>query len=473
MPLDGGGGENGRGPDTEDASNTSIEIPAAPSITRHSTRTITKPIHYSQEQEKESAEKTVKKTSRHGKQKEMDLGNLQVVLQGLWDSNNILQHQVIKLTNELEKRDEEFRKRELEHQKMITTIQLHLKELQQDLRAAKQEAQESKETLIHLHEKSTEETRQEVATLREEVTELSAAIRAGNRTNPETTTERTASTGRSWASVTTPTSAVSSTTRTSRINRSLPMVRIDTNRASTQTKEILQNPSQLQHAISTHLHAYEPTKNVRIEGIKSAPRNIVKVFVDIEESATVLREHQEWLRALPGTQLRGEPWYPVKLDEVKKTDVYDDNGRERPDFREQFAEENNGTQIRMTRWLSGPKAYGSMAIFVSKEEDAHRLLDRKIVPIQGEAAFAEAFQYQSRPTRCRNCQQYGHKAARCPNPTVCARCAEHHATTDCKTTNTRCAACQKNGHTADDRNCDTWKKMKEEAQGRQSPLRTH
>jgi hypothetical protein len=287
-----------------------------------------------------------------------------VVLQGLWDSNNVLQHQVTKLTKELEKRDDEFKKRELEHQKLIATIQLHLKEHQQDLQIAKEEAQESKETLIHLHEKSTEETRREVATLREEVAVLSAAIRADNRTNLETTTGGTTSTGRSWASISTPTSAVSSTTRTSRINLSLPMVRIDTNRASAQTKEILQNPSQLKHAISTHLHAYEQTKNVRIEGIKSAPRNIVKVFVDSEESATLLREHQEWLRALPGTQLRGEPWYPVKLDEVKKADVYDDNGRERPEYRGQFAEENNGTQIRMTRWLSGPKVYGSMAIRV-------------------------------------------------------------------------------------------------------------
>ena len=97
-------------------------------------------------------------------------------------------------------------------------------------------------------------------------------------------------------------------------------------------------------------------------------------------------------------------------------------GKESQEFRTRFVQENNGAQIKMIRWFNDPKLYGSMVIFVSKEDDA-QLLKRKIAHMCGEAVL-EVFQYQHRPIHCRNCQQYGHKAAHCPNHTVCEWCAE-------------------------------------------------
>ncbi|OJZ79949.1 hypothetical protein ASPFODRAFT_54286 [Aspergillus luchuensis CBS 106.47] len=82
----------------------------------------------------------------------------------------------------------------------------------------------------------------------------------------------------------------------------------------------------------------------------------------------------------------------------------------------------------MVHWMSGPKAYGSMAVYLSKEKDVQFLLNRKIVHVRGEAAFADIFYRRERLLRCRNCQKYGHKEARCPNPTACGKCAACHPT---------------------------------------------
>ncbi|KAI2937956.1 hypothetical protein CBS147321_7486 [Aspergillus niger] len=471
-PECGEGDEYGRGADPGDASNTGVEIPGAPSTTRHSTRTVTRPIHYGQDQEREAAERTSRKNSKTGKAKELDPGSVQDLLRGLWEANNALQQQVTKLQIHLERRDEEFQKREIEHQKAIITLQLHLKEVQQEIRTTRQETRELKASIISTQQEYTEETKQEVTTLRKEIAELSSAVRSRNGITSHPTTEGTESTGRSWASVVTPASN-SSTARSTRVGLTLPMVRIDTRQASPQIKDILQDPTRLQQTISTHLRAHDQTKNIQIEGIKLAPRNLVKIFTNKDESSALLRAHQEWLQALPGVRLCGEPWFPVKLDEVRKADVYDSVGKENPTFRTQFAEENNDTQIRMIRWLSGPKSYGSMVIYVTKETDALRLLERKITHIRGEAVFTDAYRYQERPIRCRKCQVYGHKAARCPNHAVCARCAEHHMTADCEATNTRCAACRTDGHTADDRNCETWKRMKMTTQSQRPPPRAN
>jgi hypothetical protein len=72
-----------------------------------------------------------------------------------------------------------------------------------------------------------------------------------------------------------------------------------------------------------------------------------------DQAVKLLRERSEWLEALPGVKLQGEQWHPVKLDEVRKNDVFDDLGKEKSDFRENFAARNGGSQIRMIRWLSG------------------------------------------------------------------------------------------------------------------------
>ena len=104
----------------------------------------------------------------------------------------------------------------------------------------------------------------------------------------------------------TPSSMLSSGMRTTRANLGLPVVGLDTRQADPHIKELLQDPTRLQQAISTHVRMEMETEGTRIEGIKSAPRNTVKIFPDKEESSTIPKEHQVWLQALPGVKLRGE-----------------------------------------------------------------------------------------------------------------------------------------------------------------------
>ncbi|KAF7589597.1 hypothetical protein BBP40_004057 [Aspergillus hancockii] len=138
----------------------------------------------------------------------------------------------------------------------------------------------------------------------------------------------------------TSTSAISSTTRATRTNLGLPTVTLDTRQADPQLKETLREPTELRGIIMASIKAHHQTENITIEGAKSAPRHTVKIFVDKEENTTRLREYREWLEALPGVRLRGEQWFPVKIDDVRKSDVFDDNGCLHDDFPSTFDQEN-------------------------------------------------------------------------------------------------------------------------------------
>lgn len=194
------------------------------------------------------------------------------------------------------------------------------------------------------------------------------------------------------------------------------------------------------------------------------------MFVSSNEDVETLAEQQQWLQALPGVKLQGAQWFPVKLDEVRKSDVYNEAGQLKDDFAERFMQENGGAQTKKVRWLSGDKRFGSMVVYLSREADAQSLLSRRIVHIRGEAVFAEAYVYRNRPLRCRNCQQYGHKAARCRNETACERCAEPHTSAECTSSIVRCAACDIEGHAVSDPDCETWKKEWEKIRSRISAV---
>ncbi|GMG34123.1 unnamed protein product [Aspergillus oryzae var. brunneus] len=69
-----------------------------------------------------------------------------------------------------------------------------------------------------------------------------------------------------------------------------------------------------------------------LKELKTAPRNIVKAFVERDQDVKLLRERSESLQALSGVELQREQWYPIKLDAARKTDVFDDLEKEKSDF---------------------------------------------------------------------------------------------------------------------------------------------
>ncbi|RAQ56710.1 hypothetical protein COH20_005496 [Aspergillus flavus] len=69
-----------------------------------------------------------------------------------------------------------------------------------------------------------------------------------------------------------------------------------------------------------------------LKELKTAPRNIVKAFVERGQDVKLLRERSESLQALSGVELQREQWYPIELDAARKTDVFDDLEKEKSDF---------------------------------------------------------------------------------------------------------------------------------------------
>lgn len=307
-----------------------------------------------------------------------------------------------------------------------------------------------------LYRKELTESRKEVQELQKEIAslkELVQSLAVNAPTTPPST--QVSSPGRSWASVVSRSSLASSNTRAARTGLGLPAVIIDLRSAREETKTLVDDPTQTREKIRTALQRETATANVDIVGVKPTSRTTLKVFVNSEESVTNLRRDTNWLNALPGAQLQGEQWFPIKLNDVKKESVFGVSGMQREDFARKFRDENGVAEIKKIIWLSGKKRYGSMAVYLSKQADAEALLSRRIAHVHGEAVFTDSFYERQRPLRCRKCQQYNHKADRCPNSEACAKCAGNHRMDDCTSDVLKCAACQGN-HTANDRQCPKW-----------------
>ncbi|OOF96902.1 hypothetical protein ASPCADRAFT_129956 [Aspergillus carbonarius ITEM 5010] len=203
----------------------------------------------------------------------------------------------------------------------------------------------------------------------------------GLSTDQSTDQNTDQSTGKSWASIVTATPLVSPTTRATRADLGLPMIVVEGRKASAETKEVMRESGRVREVISNQLKSHRETENIKVEGVKALRGNSVKISVDSEENTKVLRENQSWLEALPGAIVQGEQWFPIKVDAVPRDAVFDDNA-ERHDFRDLFRLENEGAEVNMVRWMSGARPYGSMAVYLSKERDAHFLVNRKIVARQ-------------------------------------------------------------------------------------------
>lgn len=112
--------------------------------------------------------------------------------------------------------------------------------------------------------------------------------------------------------------------------------------------------------------------------------------------------------------------------------------------------------IAKITWLSkkdSGKAYGSMAVYVTKGSDAKRLLDGRYYDLAGESAYTNIFERRTGPVQCFNCQEIGHKAFSCKKPQACARSAEQgHHHKQCEAPEPKCIPCG-GPHESFNRNC--------------------
>jgi hypothetical protein len=394
-------------------------------------RTRHKPSLLSEEQERDAQEsRRTKKTDATKKAS----NKVPETNTNLHESNTLLRLILDKLDHQdatIQRLQEQLDKKEQDHQEETSKLCQQIKELNETIESM--QIQELKETVKAIYE-------------------TTSAL------PPSIPSSQTPSMGRSWASVVTSSSLLSPATKATRTQMRLPSISVNLQDATTETRDLLTDPIRAKEILSKELGQHELTKQVQIEGIKSSPGNIIKIFVKNEEDVRLMREHRAWLHTLNGAIVKGNPWYPIKVDNIRRTDTLQENGKIRPDFKDMFLEENNA-QVTKMYWLSGAKPYGSMIVYLAKESDAARLLHRKIVQIRGEAAFTSQYQHRERPLRCRNCQQYNHKEARCHNPTVCEKCAGPHKTPTCKAETYHCGACG-GDHQASDPICSRWEEEK-------------
>lgn len=216
--------------------------------------------------------------------------------------------------------------------------------------------------------------------------------------------------------------------------------------------------------------AQETIKEVKCTGILRSPGDghNVKVLFKTQEMVDLVRSHDEWVQKhFHGARLRGEQWYPIKVDRVNRFAVNDGNSWIiRENAAKEIGEENAVEVVKM-RWLSGPstKTYGSIVVYLAKAVDAQALLERQIMDFKGEAGFTGHFERRQLPSRCFKCQQYGHQEARCTHDVVCCRCAEKgHQQPNCSSREMKCAACG-GPHMSSDRGCRVYRDLLRKFQG--------
>ncbi|KAK1519063.1 hypothetical protein CABS01_16622 [Colletotrichum abscissum] len=184
----------------------------------------------------------------------------------------------------------------------------------------------------------------------------------------------------------------------------------------------------------------------RCRAITIDPRNADRIRVICRDDA----EHKLVKQIVEksfgsGTRMLRNELYPVKVDNVKRTEVLDEKGNVRAEAAEALSRENETTVAKIS-WLSKkdmPKAYGSMAVIVTKAGDVRRLISEGFFHVGGEPGMPMTFERRPRPQHCYNCQQITrHKAYQCANPQVYGRCAKvghHHS--ECRETIVTCVPC--------------------------------
>jgi hypothetical protein len=171
----------------------------------------------------------------------------------------------------------------------------------------------------------------------------------------------------------------------------------------------------------------------------------IRVLCQNEEEKQLIKEAVEKI-PVRGLRLLRDQWYPLRIDNVNRTAVLDNLGNIKEGSIDTFNKEND-VQIAKIAWLSDKsngKTYGSMLIYLVKEEEAIRLLKGNWFNAGGESANIKPFEYRYSPPRCYTCQEIGHMAysKHCSKVQKCGKCAaEGHSHEECMSEVLKCVPC--------------------------------
>jgi hypothetical protein len=221
----------------------------------------------------------------------------------------------------------------------------------------------------------------------------------------------------------------------------------------------LNNIPDMEKRIKAAIQALDATKEVQVAGIQVRGHN-VRVLAASEKEAALLRMNDAWVnRIFEGARTKGDDWHPVKIDDVVKTVVVKEDGHTLKDtFPQMFCDENGVMGVMKAYWLSkGDKLTGSMAVYLASRDEAQRMVENRLVKIGGQIAFASTYHKVARPTRCYNCNRYGHYQSRCVHDTRCGKCSSDHRTDVCTAMEEKCPACG-NAHAVTDPACPVYQR---------------
>ena len=321
-----------------------------------------------------------------------------------------------------------------------------IQEAQTELKELKEEQQQVKE--------QNNELKDEVCMLRDQVGCLSASLPSAP----------------SWASIAANGTRSGSTQQTpdGNLARNLasnlphPLATTDNLHCTIDTSRVAEedtdkaSPGAIKTAVEKEMRATNGQGNWRCRAVTRDAKNAnrIKIACRDETEQHMVKQVAETKIALGIRVLRDE-LYPIKVDNVNRLAVLDENGEIRTGAAEAFGQENETTVAKMA-WLSKrniAKAYGSMVVYLTKGSDARRLLREGFFHVAGESGYAGVFERRPRPEQCYHCQEIGHKAFQCKKDRKCARCAGGgHRHSECTDTILKCALCG-GPHESFSRNC--------------------
>ena len=181
---------------------------------------------------------------------------------------------------------------------------------------------------------------------------------------------------------------------------------------------------------------------------------LVKIRARSEDELDRIRDAAQ--KIIPkGARVLRDQLYPIKVDNVNRLAILNDDGSLQVGVTEKLSAENKA-HIAKVAWLSkkdNHKAYGSMVVYLTKSSDRDQYLRKQFFDVGGESGSACPFEYRGVPGPCYKCQKSGHKAFQCKGGKICAKCAglgHHHS--ECQAMIMKCANC-KGPHEAFSKNC--------------------
>jgi hypothetical protein len=213
---------------------------------------------------------------------------------------------------------------------------------------------------------------------------------------------------------------------------------IDTSRMGEEDKSKV-HPGSIRKAIEEEIRTVDGQASWRCVAVIKDSRNAERIRVACRDEAEIRRVKEAAQKTVPSdARVLCDQLYPVKVNNANRTAILDDEGKVLPGATEVLGKEND-VSIAKIAWLSRKdqgKAYGSMAVYVTKGSEA-------VLPRCGGIRIHWGLRTSHRPNAMLNCQEIGHKAYACTKTQVCAKCAtEGHGHKECSETIAKCALCK-------------------------------